>query len=101
MHLISAWQEKPAFIRTDREAFRILYEIPIPTVSDFSGDECGVAVLFWLMQAKIAQIFEAIGLDGAKMESFDNPGPLETFLQVFVARALNIPKVPTRSTRMI
>jgi len=31
-------------------------------------------------QAKIAQIFEAIGLNGAKMETFDNPGPLEPLL---------------------
>jgi len=43
-------KEKPAFIRTDREA-------------------------------KIAQMFEACGLDGAKMESFDNPGPLEMLVR--------------------
>lgn len=43
-------KEKPAFIRTDREA-------------------------------KIAQIFEAIGLNGAKMETFDNPGPLEMLVR--------------------
>lgn len=43
-------KEKPAFIRTDREA-------------------------------KIAGIFEGIGLDGAKMASFDNPGPLEMLLR--------------------
>ena len=30
-------------------------------------------------EAKIASIFEGIGLDGAKMESFDNPGPLEAW----------------------
>jgi len=43
-------KEKPAFIRTDREA-------------------------------KIVQIFEAIGLDGQKMNSFDNPGPLEMLVR--------------------
>jgi len=43
-------KEKPAFIRTDREA-------------------------------KIVQIFEAIGLDGQKMNSFDNPGPLEMMIR--------------------
>jgi len=43
-------KEKPAFIRTDREA-------------------------------KIGAIFEGIGLDGAKMESFDNPGPLEMLVR--------------------
>ena len=29
------------------------------------------------MQAKIAQIFGDIGLDGAKLGTYDNPGPLE------------------------
>jgi len=43
-------KEKPAFIRTDREA-------------------------------KIAGIFSQIGLDGAKMETFDNPGPLEMMIR--------------------
>mmetsp|Transcript_52243 Transcript_52243/g.93711 ORF Transcript_52243/g.93711 Transcript_52243/m.93711 type:complete len:272 (+) Transcript_52243:62-877(+) len=28
-------------------------------------------------EAKIAQIFESIGLNGAKLNTFDNPGPLE------------------------
>ncbi|CAE8628607.1 unnamed protein product [Polarella glacialis] len=50
--LISKGQlkEKPAFIRTDREA-------------------------------KIVSVFEGIGLDGAKMMTFDNPGPLEMLLR--------------------
>eukprot|EP00445_Apocalathium_hangoei_P068349 CAMPEP_0204137380 /NCGR_PEP_ID=MMETSP0361-20130328/17376_1 /ASSEMBLY_ACC=CAM_ASM_000343 /TAXON_ID=268821 /ORGANISM="Scrippsiella Hangoei, Strain SHTV-5" /LENGTH=151 /DNA_ID=CAMNT_0051091043 /DNA_START=68 /DNA_END=519 /DNA_ORIENTATION=+ len=43
-------KEKPAFIRTDREA-------------------------------KIVTTFEGIGLDGAKMASFDNPGPLEMLVR--------------------
>eukprot|EP00747_Dinoflagellata_sp_TGD_P163428 gnl/TRDRNA2_/TRDRNA2_182084_c0_seq1.p1 gnl/TRDRNA2_/TRDRNA2_182084_c0~~gnl/TRDRNA2_/TRDRNA2_182084_c0_seq1.p1 ORF type:complete len:234 (+),score=61.75 gnl/TRDRNA2_/TRDRNA2_182084_c0_seq1:87-788(+) len=43
-------KDKPAFIRTDREA-------------------------------KIAAIFESVGLDGAKMDSFDNPGPLEMLIR--------------------
>jgi len=43
-------KEKPAFIRTDREA-------------------------------KIAGVFSQIGLDGAKMETFDNPGPLEMMIR--------------------
>mmetsp|Transcript_54851 Transcript_54851/g.128755 ORF Transcript_54851/g.128755 Transcript_54851/m.128755 type:complete len:264 (+) Transcript_54851:58-849(+) len=43
-------KEKPAFIRTDREA-------------------------------KILQMFEGIGLDGAKMSTFDNPGPLEMMVR--------------------
>lgn len=43
-------KEKPAFIRTDREA-------------------------------KICSVFEAAGLDGAKMSSFDNPGPLEMLVR--------------------
>eukprot|EP00434_Breviolum_minutum_P004166 symbB.v1.2.003673.t1/scaffold175.1/size369221/29 len=43
-------KEKPAFIRTDREA-------------------------------KIAELFASIGLDGAKMASFDNPGPLEVSIR--------------------
>mmetsp|Transcript_1276 Transcript_1276/g.3632 ORF Transcript_1276/g.3632 Transcript_1276/m.3632 type:complete len:262 (-) Transcript_1276:79-864(-) len=43
-------KDKPAFIRTDREA-------------------------------KIAAVFENVGLDGAKMTSFDNPGPLEMIVR--------------------
>jgi len=43
-------KEKPAFIRTDREA-------------------------------KIAGYFDSGGLDGAKMDSFDNPGPLEMLVR--------------------
>eukprot|EP00435_Cladocopium_sp_Y103_P018342 s435_g4.t1 len=43
-------KEKPAFIRTDREA-------------------------------KIAELFASVGLDGAKMASFDNPGPLEVSIR--------------------
>eukprot|EP00933_Yihiella_yeosuensis_P037557 TRINITY_DN31537_c0_g1_i1.p1 TRINITY_DN31537_c0_g1~~TRINITY_DN31537_c0_g1_i1.p1 ORF type:complete len:288 (-),score=93.40 TRINITY_DN31537_c0_g1_i1:168-1031(-) len=43
-------KEKPAFIRTDREA-------------------------------KIASVFQAAGLDGAKMLSFDNVGPLEMMVR--------------------
>jgi len=43
-------KEKPAFIRTDREA-------------------------------KIAGVFEAIGLDGEKMMTFENPGPLEVMMR--------------------
>lgn len=43
-------KEKPAFIRTDR-------------------------------QAKLTEIFEKIGLDGEKMASFDNTGPLEMLIR--------------------
>jgi len=32
-------------------------------------------------EEKIAGIFESIGLDGAKMASFDNPGPLEMMMR--------------------
>jgi len=32
-------------------------------------------------ESKLVGIFEAIGLDGEKMESFDNPGPLEMLLR--------------------
>lgn len=40
-------------------------------------------------QAKIAQIFEAIGLNGAKMETFDNPGPLEPLLHCTMTPGTN------------
>lgn len=43
-------KDKPAFIRTDREA-------------------------------KIADVFEKVGLDGSKMSSFENPGPLEMIVR--------------------
>lgn len=32
-------------------------------------------------EAKIAKVFQSIGLDGAKMLTFDNPGPLEMILR--------------------
>ena len=32
-------------------------------------------------QAKITSVFESIGLDGAKMATFENVGPLETWLE--------------------
>jgi len=32
-------------------------------------------------QAKIVSVFESVGLDGAKMASFDNPGPIEMLVR--------------------
>mmetsp|Transcript_133781 Transcript_133781/g.416098 ORF Transcript_133781/g.416098 Transcript_133781/m.416098 type:complete len:257 (-) Transcript_133781:80-850(-) len=32
-------------------------------------------------EAKIAGVFESVGLDGARMNSFDNPGPLEMIVR--------------------